>query len=54
MPLSKFPETFGLDLTAHSKDDFPFKFNIFETQNYIGHIPGIEFYATGAGCSKAD
>ena len=46
MPLSKFPETFGLNLTTHSKGDFPFKFNIFENQNYIGPMPGIEFYAT--------
>ena len=46
MPLCKFPETFGLNLTTHSKGDFPFKFNIFENQNYIGPMPGIEFYAT--------
>ena len=46
MPLSKFPETFGLDLTTYSKGNFPFKFNIFENQNYIGPMPSIEFYAT--------
>ena len=46
MPLSKFPAAFGLDLTTYSKGDFPFKFNIFEKQNYIGPMPGIEFYAT--------
>ena len=44
MPLSKFPETFGLNVTTHSKGDFPFKFNIFDNQNYIGPMPGIEFY----------
>ena len=32
MPLSKFPATFGLDLSTYSKGDFPFKFNIFEKQ----------------------
>ena len=46
MPLSKFPETFRLNLTTHSKGDFPFKFNISDNQNYIGPMPGIEFYAT--------
>ena len=46
MPLSKFLETFSLNLTTHSKGDFPFKFNIFENQNYIGPMPDIEFYAT--------
>ena len=46
IPLSKCPETSGLDLTTYSKSDFPFKFNIFENQNYIEPMPGIEFYAT--------
>ena len=46
MPLSKFPETFVLNLTTHSKGDFPFKFNISDNQNYIGPMPDIEFYAT--------
>ena len=46
MPLSKFPETFRLNFTTHSKGDFPFKFNISDNQNYIGPMPGIEFYAT--------
>ena len=44
MPLSKFPETFGLDLSTHSKGDFPFKFNTVENQNYIGPVPDIKFY----------
>jgi hypothetical protein len=44
MPLSKFPETFGLDLSTHSKGDFPFKFNTFENQTYIGPMPAIHFY----------
>ena len=44
MPLSKFPETFGLDLSTHSKGDFPFKFNLAEHQDYIGPIPSIDFY----------
>ena len=33
-------------MTTYSKGDFPFKFNIFENQNYIGPMPSIEFYAT--------
>ncbi len=45
MPLSKFPETFGLDIEKFSKGDFPFKFNTFENQDYVGPIPGIEFFA---------
>ena len=44
MPSSKFPETFGLDLSTHSKGDFPFKFNTVENQNYIGPVPDIKFY----------
>ncbi len=46
IPLSKFPETFGLDLTTYSKGDFPFKFNTLENQKYIGPMPSIEFYDT--------
>ncbi|XP_028413630.1 uncharacterized protein LOC114536480 [Dendronephthya gigantea] len=45
MPLSKFPVTFGLDPNKFSKGDFPFKFNTFENQNYIGQIPDIEYYS---------
>ena len=45
MPLSKFPATFGLDLSTYSKGDFPFKFNTSENQNYVGPMPGLEFYA---------
>ena len=45
MHLSKFPATFGLDLSTHSKGDFPFKFNPFENQNYVGPMPGLEFHA---------
>ena len=45
MPLSKFPATFGLDLSTYSKGDFPFKFNTFENQNYVGRMPGLEFYS---------
>jgi hypothetical protein len=45
MALSKFPETFGLDPDKFSKGDFPFKFNSFENQNYVGPIPKIEFYS---------
>ena len=32
-PISKFPETFGLDLSAQSKGDFPFK-----------SMPSIDYY----------
>jgi hypothetical protein len=45
MALSKFPETFGLDPDKFSKGDFPFKFNSFENQNYVGPVPKIEFYS---------
>ncbi len=46
IPLSKFPGTFGLDLTTYSKGDFPFKFNTLENKKYIGPMPSIEFYDT--------
>ena len=44
MPLSKFPETFGLDLTMQSKGDFPFRYNILANQDYVGPMPSINFY----------
>ena len=52
MPLSKFPETFGLDLSTFSKGDFPFKFNIPENQNYVGPIPDIDFYSPDTKSEK--
>ena len=52
MPLSKFPETFSLNLTTHFKGDFPFKFNISDNQNYIGPMPDIEFNATDTNKDK--
>ena len=48
MPLPNFPGTFGLDLSAYSKGDFPFKFNSPQHQNYVGPMPGLEFYAIDA------
>ena len=44
MPLSKFPETFGLDLAMQSKGDFPFRYNILANQDYVGPMPSIDFY----------
>ena len=44
MPLSKFPETFGLDLATQSKGDFPFRYNILANQDYVGPMPSIDFY----------
>lgn len=52
MPLSKFPETFGLDPDKFSKGDFPFKFNSFENQNYVGPIPEIEYYSPDTKSEK--
>ena len=52
MPLSKFPETFGLDLGKFSKGDFPFKFNTPENQNYVGPMPNIEYYSPDTKSEK--
>lgn len=52
MPLSKFPETFGLDPNKFSKGDFPFKFNTFENQDYVGPIPEIKCYSLDAKSEK--
>ena len=46
MPLSKFPGTFGLGLSTHSKGDFPFRYNVLANQNYVGPMPSINFYDT--------
>ena len=53
MPLSKFPETFGLDESKYSKGDFPFKFNTLENQHYVGPMPDIEFYSPDTKSEKA-
>ena len=57
IPLSKFPETFGLDKTMYAKGDFPFLFNTPENQDYIastiGPIPCIDFYGIGNKKDKA-
>ena len=44
MPLSKFPETFGLNLAMQCKGDFPFRYNILAHQDYVGPMPNIDFY----------
>ena len=44
MPLSKFPETFGLDLATQSKGDSPFRYNILANQDYVGPMLSIDFY----------
>ena len=44
LPLSALPEAFGLDLSLHSKGDFPLKFNTVENQNYVGKLLSIEYY----------
>ena len=44
MPLSKFPETFGLDLATQSKGDFSVRYNILANQDYVGPMPSIDFY----------
>ncbi len=52
MPLSKFPETFGLDKSKYSKGDFPFFYNIPENQNYVGPIPDIKYYSPDTKSEK--
>ena len=42
MPLSTFPKTFGL--TELRNGYFPHLFNIFENQDYEGHIPEQHYY----------
>ena len=42
MPLSTFPETFGL--TELKKGYFPHKFNILANQNYVGIVPALDYY----------
>jgi ferredoxin len=52
MPLSKFPETFGLDKSKYSKGDFPFFYNNPENQNYVGPIPDIKYYSPDTKSEK--
>jgi len=50
MPLSAFPETFGL--AELKKGYFPHKFNIPENQEYVGLVPAIEYYMPEVMSSK--
>ena len=52
MPLSKFPETFGLDESKYSKGDFPFLYNTLENQNYVGPVPDIKYYCPDTKSTK--
>lgn len=45
MRLSKFVETFALDIEL-SKSDYPFLFNTADRFDYVGPLPGVEYYAT--------
>lgn len=42
--LAAMPAIFGLDENKYKKGFFPYKFNVAENQDYIGRIPGIEYF----------
>ncbi len=42
--LEQFPKIFGLDEEQFVKGYFPYKFNIPENQNYVGPIPGVQYF----------
>lgn len=44
MAVSKLPKAFGLG-DGIKKDYFPLLYNSTENQNYIGLLPGIEYYS---------
>ena len=45
MPLANLPKTFGLNLSAYSKGDFPHLFNQSENQAYIGPLPDLKHFS---------
>lgn len=50
MPLASFPSAFNL--TELKKGFFPHEFNLPHHQNYVGSIPGIEFFDPDAMSEK--
>lgn len=43
-PLAQMTSVFGLDPEQYAKGYFPYKFNRPENRNYVGPLPGIEYF----------